>query len=73
MPFLIKGAAHPNISQNNGTALPKTDNYYIMPEPELIHMGQILQDVKKVLEMSVTYLHTKSRQAQTVGPGTLSF
>ena len=38
-----------------------------------MYMGQILQDGKKVLEMSSTYLHSKSRQAQTVGPGTLSF
>ena len=38
-----------------------------------IYMGQILQDGKKVLEMSSTYLHSKSRPAQTVGPGTFSF
>ena len=38
-----------------------------------MHMGQILQDGKKVLEMSVTYLHSKSRPAQTVGLGTFSF
>ena len=37
------------------------------------HMGQILQDGKKVLEMSSTYLHSKSRPAQTVGLGNLSF
>ena len=29
------------------------------------YMGQILQDGKKVLEMSSTYLHSKSRPAQT--------
>ena len=40
---------------------------------ELPIMGQILQDGKKVLEMSSTYLHSKSRPAQTVGPGTFSF
>ena len=38
-----------------------------------MYMGQILQDGKKVLEMSVTYLNCKSRPAQTVGPGTFSF
>ena len=37
------------------------------------YMGQILQDGKKVLEMGSTYLHSKSRPAQTVGLGNLSF
>ena len=33
-----------------------------------IYMGQKLQDGKKVLEMSVTNLHSKSRPVQTIHP-----
>ena len=33
-----------------------------------VHMGQILQDGKKVLEMSVTNLHSESHPVQTIHP-----
>ena len=36
-------------------------------------MGQKLQDGKKVLEMSVTNLHSKSRPVQTIHPTELGF
>ena len=39
----------------------------------IMHMGQKLQDGKKVLQMSQNSPHSKTPPGQTVGPSNLSF